>query len=188
MWLRALSLSKKIVTIILISDLFILAFFRCASPFIVYCWVWDLILNNFCWPTISHLLSLCQEHYCWHLSVFYSAKCIVTFSQVSTFCMSNLSNNLFLKYIFITYVFWQRRRFLWLYTFTWIEDSHWICFIRLVKDCTLGKLQVTSRVFITTWYPDRFILLALFCTELYFSFFNIYFTYSVKTLFCISVV
>ncbi len=40
---------------------------------------------------------------------------------------------------------------LWLYTFTWTEHSHSIRVIRLVKDCTLGKLQFTCRVGFTPW-------------------------------------
>ncbi len=37
---------------------------------------------------------------------------------------------------------------LWLHTFIWTEHSHWIYVIRLVKDCILRKLQVTSRAMI----------------------------------------
>ncbi len=38
-----------------------------------------------------------------------------------------------------------------LYTFTWPEHSHWISVIKLMKDYTLGKLQVRSRVVVTPW-------------------------------------
>ncbi len=70
---------------------------------------------------------------------------------------------------------------LWLYYFTWTEHSHWICIIgviRLVKDCTLGKLKVTSRVESWLRLNNRFLFwFFFFCTELDFSFFSIFYLF-----------
>ncbi len=61
------------------------------------------------------------------------------------FCFSDFQTAIQQKLVSTIWSFFMEA---YTYTFTWTEHFHWIYLIRLIKNCSLGKLEVTSQVVI----------------------------------------